>query len=171
MAWGSRSARSAFDLYDDALLPTADRFFPDEGARRPISAMLSSRPRRELDAWWIVGRDDAPEDLASAVANGGFRCFKLKVGGSTLDDVALLASVRAAAAAAGVSRPVISVDYNGACRSPEPVIEFLDRLAAEQPAAYAALLYIEQPVPAALTEFPADWRPSDGANPSSPTRV
>ena len=137
---GMAVGRSAFELYDEAVLPAADLFFPDRGARRPILEMLSSHPRRTLDAWWVVGADDAPDDLGAAVARSGYRSFKLKVRGLPIDDVAFVANVHAAAVAANVAQPVISVDYNGACRTPEPVIEFLDRLARDQPAAYARAL-------------------------------
>jgi hypothetical protein len=151
--------RSSFDLYDAAVVPSADAVFPNGDAAVRIFAMLSDRRQTTLAAWWIVGRDDAPEHLEAAVRRSGFRCFKLKLSGNVAADLEFTTKVCAAALASGIYKPAISVDYNGACPSPEPVVELLDRLAHDEPDTYAALSYIEQPVPVPLESYPVDWRP------------
>jgi hypothetical protein len=52
--------------------------------------------------------------------------------------------------------PSLSADFNCTVTEPAYVNQILDRLAAEQPEIHSRLLYVEQPFPYELDDFPID---------------
>lgn len=159
-AVGLALGRSAFALFDEpAPIPSADRYFPEGGAVAAVRRLLQP-PRSELDAWLIVNKTDAlPAALAQAYARGGYRCFKLKISGTdNAQDAQRTCDVYRAAGAAGVSRPVLTVDSNELNPDAASVLDYLDRLASLDAEAYAALAYLEQPTGRDIFRHRYDWR-------------
>jgi len=77
-AVGIAMGRSAFSFYDPpSPLPMADACFAGGDACGRI-ARLIRRPKRELKAWYIVGKNDTLETLAPWVRQRGYRHFKIK---------------------------------------------------------------------------------------------
>ena len=148
-ATGIALGLSAFDFYRDA------------PAGRPLAAVarLLQSPRNRLDAWWIVGATDALDgDLAHAVREQGFRCFKLKTTGrDPAADARRTAEVFRALQRLGVAHPVLTADSNEASADADAVLEYLRRL-EEADAAFAALAYLEQPTPRDILTHRYDWR-------------
>ena len=165
-AAGLALERSAFDFYDiPAPIPSADRLFPGEGACAAIARTIRPAQRR-LDAWWIVGARDVLEDeVAPAIRNFGFRCFKQKTTGDTVADAARTAEIYRAVRGYGVEHPVFDVDSNEANPDPQSVLDYLERLRALDAGAYAALAYLEQPTSRDILARPFDWRPVTALKP------
>ena len=65
----------------------------------------------------------------------------------------------------------LSADFNCTVRDPEYVNAILDRLAADEPAIFDRLLYVEQPFPYDLEANPIDVHSVSGANRCSWTKV
>lgn len=163
-AVGIALERSAFRLYDEpAPIPTADPYFPPQGACRAIAQTIQV-PRRELPAWWIVNQSDVlegplAEPFARAVRRGGYRCFKLKITGSDLQaDVERTSATFRAVRNLGVDAPRLTVDSNEANPDAASVVEYLSRLQATDRDAYAALEYLEQPTARDIRRASFDWR-------------
>jgi len=150
---------SAFEFYKQPVpLPTADVYFADRNACAAIDAVIQP-PRRELDAWYIVGKNDSmEEDLAPWVRDRGYRCFKIKVSGrDNQQDVARTSEVYRAAKGLGVSEPRLSVDANEANPDVASVLDYLERLRAADAEAFAALRYLEQPTGRDIAVHSFDW--------------
>ncbi len=134
------------------------------GQGRYLDEFIYPRDREALDAWLVVGSNDAlreadaddigdglPSSVEGWIKRCGYRCFKLKVKG---EDASAEAEW-----VAGVYEEIVSirdelelegevrylVDANEGCAGPYVVLEFLDALEAASAAAYAALDYVEQP--------------------------
>jgi L-alanine-DL-glutamate epimerase-like enolase superfamily enzyme len=158
-AAGIAMGRSAFDFYEeDVGLPSADRYFPGLGATAAIRKCLVA-PRRELDAWVIVGPDDSLQaDFAGTVAKHGYRCFKLKVlGRDNARDAQRTVAVYRAAKQCGVDLPRLSVDSNEANPDAESVLDYLLRLRELDAEAFDALGYLEQPTGRDIRKSQYNW--------------
>ena len=134
------------------------------GEGRYLDEVIYRREGDRLDAWLVVGPEDAlresdAEDLGDGlpasvqgwIRRCGYRCFKLKTRGADPGSEASWA--------AGVYREIVAirdeqglsgeiryeVDANEGCEGPWVVAEFLDALEAKDSEAYAALDYLEQP--------------------------
>ncbi|MCK5733199.1 MAG: mandelate racemase/muconate lactonizing enzyme family protein [Candidatus Latescibacteria bacterium] len=95
-------------------------------------------------------KDGLPVCLEEWIERDGVFCFKIKLKGVDLDwDVdrmrQITAVVRDSQAKRGQTEFYFCVDTNEQCENPEYVIEFLHRLKTETPAAFDAMLYVEQP--------------------------
>jgi len=165
-AAGIALGRSAFDFYTEpALIPSADGLFPGEGACAAIARIIEP-PKTKLDAWWIVGAHDALEDeVASAVHDYGYRCFKQKTTGDTAADAARTAEIYRAVRSYGVEHPQFDVDSNEANPDPEAVLNYLRRLRALDVDAYDALAYLEQPTNRDIATHRYDWHPVTALKP------
>lgn len=160
-AAGQALGRSAFALYDDAVaLPSADAHFSEDGAGAAIRNVIRE-PRLELPAWLIVGMDEPLETmLVPAIRRHGYRCFKLKLTGRDNErDVARTIEVYRAAKEYIANEIHLTVDTNEANPSVESVVDYLERLTAIDPGAFAALAYLEQPTSRDIRKYPYDWRP------------
>lgn len=166
-ATGIALSRSAFRLYDEpARLPSVDDFFPGRDARSAIQRTLRS-PVRELDAWLVVGVDEAvPERLIPWIRQRGYRCFKLKLAGQDPRvDSEQTAQLFHLATQLGTTRVRLAVDANCATPEAEVVLEYLLRLRSRCPDAFDALEYLEQPTARDITAAPQDWRPVNRLKP------
>jgi L-alanine-DL-glutamate epimerase-like enolase superfamily enzyme len=151
---------SAFAFYNEPVaVPTADAYFPEQGAIPAIAAALHP-PRRSLAAWLVVGTGEGAEaDLAPWIRDRGYHAFKLKLSGTdNAVDAARTISVYRAAKALGVPLPRLCVDSNCANPDADSVQDYLERLRAEAPDAYAALEYVEQPTGRDIAAMRFDWR-------------
>ncbi len=159
-AVGRALNRSAFDLYEgNVAVPTADKYFRDGGACRAIRAMLQP-PRHTLPAWYIVSdTDQLHRELANAIRQRGYLCFKLKLTGrDDQADVSRTVDAYRAVLAAGVDKPRITVDSNEGNPTAESVLEYLQRLQATDTGAFQSLQYLEQPTSRDIHKHPHDWR-------------
>jgi L-alanine-DL-glutamate epimerase-like enolase superfamily enzyme len=140
-------------------LPTADRWFPDGGAYRAIARTLRRPPAEALDAWLVVGHEDTAAEMGPWVRERGYRAFKLKLlGRDAAADAARTAEVFEIARAHGAAAPRLAVDSNCANPDADSVLEYLARLRADAPDAYAALEYLEQPTGRDIDRHTFDWR-------------
>lgn len=158
-AAGQALGLSAFRLYEtDAAIPSADSSFAGEGAVSAIRRLLRP-PVNQLNAWWIVGaRDHLEKGVRPAIARNGIHCFKLKtLGADNNADAARTSEVFQTVRSWGVD-PTLSVDSNEGNPSAEGVLDYLERLESLDPAAYAALAYLEQPTARDIVANPHDWR-------------
>ncbi len=92
-------------------------------------------------------RDGRPNSLEEWIARDGVYCLKVKLRGTDLDwDLERMISVfRIAREVRGEGELHLSADTNEQCESPAYVVELLHRLREREPAAFDALLYVEQP--------------------------
>jgi L-alanine-DL-glutamate epimerase-like enolase superfamily enzyme len=129
-------------------------------------------PATRLLAWHLVGgldplehaevnghqvQDGLPALLGDWIERDGLRCMKIKLRGNNVAwDYERI--VRVGKIALERSVPYISADFNCMVTDPAYVNEILDRLAAEHPEINRRLLYVEQPFPYEMEEFPIDVR-------------
>lgn len=160
-AVGQALGRSAFDLYRvPQPVSSADHLFPAGGAVVAVREALQP-PLTQLQAWWVVGRDDDLASEADAIARGGYRAFKLKLlgGPDPREDAEWTASVYRALRRLGVSSPVLAGDANGGYADADGVERFLVELEQADAEGYAALSYLEQPTAWDVRTAAFDWRP------------
>jgi L-alanine-DL-glutamate epimerase-like enolase superfamily enzyme len=143
----------------DAHIPSADGVFGAGGASRAIARMLRTKPKKELLAWLIVGKnDDLERDVRPWAVDRGYRCFKLKImGRDAATDAARTTEVYRRAVQWGVRSPRLTVDSNEANPDARSVEEYLERLRRDDPAAFTALEYLEQPTGRDILKHPFDW--------------
>ena len=131
---------------------------------------LAKKPTSPLRAWHLVGGLDPldPSELTAQEPNDGFpvllgdwiqrdglKCLKIKLRGNDGEwDYQRLVKVGDIAFAHGVEW--LTADFNCTVRDPAYVIEVLDRLAADRPAVWDRILYIEQPFPYDLEKHQID---------------
>ncbi|MGN6626751.1 MAG: enolase C-terminal domain-like protein [Tepidisphaeraceae bacterium] len=93
-------------------------------------------------------RDGLPNSLTDWIGRDGLRNFKIKLSGLNVeaDRSRLLAIWDTVVAAVGDWRAVrLTIDPNEQCESPRYMIDLLQALRADRPAAYEAIVLIEQP--------------------------
>lgn len=137
--------------------------------RYPADFLTLPRAQR-LPAWHLVGGKDwidaaendgsIPEDgypvlLRDWIIRDGLTCLKIKLRG---DDAAWdydrICQVGRLAMEENVDW--LTTDFNCTVTEPEYVTRILDRLVAEAPRVYGMILYVEQPFPYELDEYPID---------------
>lgn len=158
-AAGQAVGLSAFRFYEtDSPIPSADQWFPRGGAVRGIRQALRP-PVHSLNAWWLVSaKDDLENDVRPAILLNGISCFKIKIlARDNADDAARTAEIYRAARGWGLT-PALSVDSNEGNPDAANVLDYLERLEAHDPQAYAALAYLEQPTARDIEASPQDWQ-------------
>jgi L-alanine-DL-glutamate epimerase-like enolase superfamily enzyme len=158
-AVGIALGRSAFSFYDPSCpLPMADACFDGGDACGRITRLIR-KPKHELKAWYIVGKNDTPETLAPWVRQRGYRHFKIKtLGKDSAQDAARTIEVYRMAESLGAKPIVLSVDANEGNPDAQSVLEYLQRLAAADAQVFAALQYLEQPTTREIMVHGYDWR-------------
>lgn len=161
-ATGRALGLSAFALYaEDTAIPSADAWFTNGKSGSTVAAIRRSlrKPQSELDAWWIISaKDDLEADVRPHVTRSGIRCFKIKLlAKDNAADAARTVEVFRAALNWGIAAPVLSLDSNEGNPDAASVADYLDRLQALDPQAYAALDYLEQPTARDIAAHPFDW--------------
>lgn len=156
-ATGQAVGRSAFTFYDEAVaLPSADPHF-DVPAWQAIRETIV-KPRRQLRAWCVVGKNDGPDQLRPWVHDRGYRCLKIKIlGRDAVEDAARTAEVYRMARDLGAETVTLSIDSNEANPDAASVMAYLDDLERRDAAAFAALAYCEQPTGRDIMRHAFDW--------------
>jgi L-alanine-DL-glutamate epimerase-like enolase superfamily enzyme len=130
------------------------------------------KPPAKLAAWHLVGGldpldasevngeqldDGLPIVLEDWIQRDGLFCLKIKLrGNEPAWDYDRIVRVGRIALEHGVRH--LSADFNCTVTNPEYVTDILDRLAADEPAIFSLLLYVEQPFPYELEDYPLDVR-------------
>jgi L-alanine-DL-glutamate epimerase-like enolase superfamily enzyme len=125
---------------------------------------------QSLPAWHLVGGKDwihpaeadntAPNDgypvlLRDWIRRDGLKCLKIKLRGNDAAwDFERIQQVGQIAIEEGCDW--LSLDFNGTCDGAAYVNDMLDRLLRDVPRIYGMVLYIEQPFPYELEQFPID---------------
>jgi L-alanine-DL-glutamate epimerase-like enolase superfamily enzyme len=177
-AYGVLHGRPVYETYDAAYLSSDLSRFLEPAApgvsfrgRFPRDYLVLPRPRT-LPAWHLVGGLDplGPEDLDGGapddghpvhlgdwIARDGLDSLKIKLRGNDAGwDHERIRGVWAVGAGQGVS--ALALDFNGTVRDPAYVNELLDRLQADEPRLFDAVLYVEQPFPHELEQHAIDVR-------------
>ena len=131
---------------------------------------LVPNPSQQLPAWHLVGgldpldeaeltgqepNDGYPILLRDWIRRDGLKCLKIKLrGNDAVWDYERLTKVAAIARDEGVTW--LTADFNCTVTEPIYVNEILDRLKVETKETFERLLYVEQPFPYELEEFPID---------------
>lgn len=157
---GQSLGRPAFHLYSGgAAIPSGDPYFSAVPAAEAVRRTIARPPKTALDAWVIVNKTDTAETLRPWVLERGYRCFKLKImGKDNAADVARTIEVERMVRELGVKSPKLTVDSNEANPDAASVLDYLERLRAEAPGAFEALLYLEQPTGRDISVHAHDWR-------------
>jgi L-alanine-DL-glutamate epimerase-like enolase superfamily enzyme len=135
----------------------------------PANFLVPEPPQRLL-AWHLVGgldpldeteltgqepNDGYPILLRDWIRRDGLKCLKIKLRGNDAAwDYQRLTKVATIAREEGVPR--LTADFNCTVTEPAYVNEILDRLNVEARETFDRLLYVEQPFPYELDEFPID---------------
>jgi L-alanine-DL-glutamate epimerase-like enolase superfamily enzyme len=177
-AYGQLHERPVYATYNSQCMNSDLAAFlePDDPAvdfrGRFPSDYLSPSPQRTLPVWHLVGGLDPletgdltgrePDDgypvlLGDWIERDGLTCLKVKLRGDDSSwDYERLVRVGGLGLARGVK--FLSADFNCTVREPAYVNEILDRLARDEPAVFAAILYVEQPFPYDLERHQVDVR-------------
>lgn len=108
--------------------------------------------------------DGYPCSLREWIRRDGLKCLKIKLRGNDAEwDYQRIIRVGNIAIEENVWW--LSVDFNCTVCDVKYVVEILDRLMKEHPRIYGMILYIEQPFPYELEEFPIDARPVSARKP------
>jgi L-alanine-DL-glutamate epimerase-like enolase superfamily enzyme len=104
--------------------------------------------------------DGFPVTLEEWIERDGVFQFKVKIKGYDLAwDLERITAVHRVARSKGCSNPILTVDTNERCESPQYAVDLLDQLAEKAPEAYAALVLFEQPTERDLSLSRHDQRP------------
>ena len=163
--------RSSFDVLGPEFLNNdlslyldprfADEYLDRYTLRQPKSAMPlyhlvgALDPLTDDDVDEPIG-DGLPETLPEWIAADGLTHFKIKLAGDDLDwDVnRVLRIERVVSDAKGDASWVYSCDFNEKCRDERYVLDFLDRVKSDSPAAFDRIQYLEQPTHRDLKAHP-----------------
>ncbi|HWN95398.1 MAG TPA: mandelate racemase/muconate lactonizing enzyme family protein [Methylomirabilota bacterium] len=131
---------------------------------------LVPNPPHQLLAWHLVGgldpldeseltglepKDGYPVLLRDWIHRDGLKCLKIKLRGNDAEwDFQRLIRVGDIAREEGV--PQLTADFNCTVTEPQYVNDILDRLRRDVRDVFDKLLYVEQPFPYELEEFPID---------------
>jgi L-alanine-DL-glutamate epimerase-like enolase superfamily enzyme len=178
-AYGKLHGVPTYETYDSTwmsrdlswYLEPADGCYVDFRGLYPRD-FFSPSPATRLPAWHLVGgldlldysevngdqiSDGVPFRLCDWIDRDGLFCLKIKLRG---DDAAWdydrLVRVGQIALDRGVRH--LTADFNCTVTDPEYVNAILDRLATQKPEIDRLLLYVEQPFPYELEDYPIDVR-------------
>jgi hypothetical protein len=157
---------SFFDAVGRNLIGMAGEFLPVDISDDRASGILASlRPLPSIGARHTIGlldpiteadtfdplNDGLPQSLEGVIARYGHRWFKIKLAGDVEADMDRL--VRIAAVLKRVPSYQVTLDGNEQFAAPEVVTELLSGMAAapELASLNAAIAYVEQPLPRAIT--------------------
>jgi L-alanine-DL-glutamate epimerase-like enolase superfamily enzyme len=176
-AYGVSVGRPLYGLYDAEHMNRDLSFYlePAAGGRVRFEGLypkdfLVAKPATMLPAWHLVGGVDAlydgdlnggePDDgypvtLVGWIKRDGLKALKVKLrGNDSRWDYQRMCRVGELALRHDVLW--LSADFNCMVTDPAYVNDLLDRLKAEYPRIYGALLYVEQPFPHAMEDHPID---------------
>jgi L-alanine-DL-glutamate epimerase-like enolase superfamily enzyme len=159
-----------FDL-SEFITPSADlRNTISFKGKYPADFLVYPLPEKIL-VWHLVGgldaleecevskkpKDNYPNSLREWIKRDGLKCLKVKLRGNDFEwDYNRLVRVGSIGIEEGVNW--LSADFNCTVRDTSYVVEILDKLMYERPRIFGMLLYVEQPFPYELDDFPVDVR-------------
>lgn len=173
-AFGRLHQRPVYSTYTAEFLDyRLDKFLRsdqlDFGGKFP-SDFLVANPPRQLLAWHLVGgldpldeseltgtepNDGYPVLLRDWIRRDGLKCLKIKLrGNDSTWDYHRLVKVGQMAREERVTQ--LTADFNCTVTEPQYVNDILDRLRRDARDTFDKLLYVEQPFPYELEEFPID---------------
>ncbi len=178
-AYGNLLARPVYETYGPEFMNRDLAAFLQPAVGSSVSfkgkypaEFLAASSADRLVAWHLVGgldplddsertgaepSDGYPVTLEQWIERDGLKCLKVKLRGNDADwDFQRL--VRVGQIALGREVNWLSADFNCTVREPEYVNGILDRLRDTQPRIYGMLLYVEQPFPYELEQYPIDVR-------------
>jgi len=178
-AYGNLHARDIYKTYRPPYLNRdldsfiqSKRSLVDSFVKKYVGDELIFPSPRKLRAWHLVGgldplddadltgiepRDGYPVTLHEWITADGLTCLKIKLRGNDAAwDYDRLCRVGRIAAERQVQS--LSADFNCTVTDPQYVIDILERLRADEPRIFAMLLYVEQPFPYELEQYPIDVR-------------
>ncbi len=171
-AFGQLHAQSVYDTYTGDFMSRDLSVFLDDATftGKFPRHILNSDPPRKLIAWHLVGgldpldaselsgnepQDNYPVLLEEWILRDGLKCLKVKLRGNDARwDYVRLTRVGEIAARNNVSW--LTADFNCTVTEPAYVNAILDRVQRDAPDTFGRLLYVEQPFPYELEEFPID---------------
>ena len=178
-AFGQLHQRPVYETYnaeflsrdlDAYLVPAADSPASFNFAGKYPSDFLVAKPPHQLLAWHLVGgldpldeseltgkepNDGYPVLLRDWIRRDGLQCLKIKLRGNDANwDFQRVTRVGEMAHEEEVRW--LTADFNCTVTDPEYVNAILDRLKADARDTFDKLLYVEQPFPYELQEFPID---------------
>lgn len=108
-------------------------------------------------------QDGRPNSLDQWIERDGVYCLKVKLRGTDLEwdvnrTIEVYRIAREILTRQGQTQLFLSADTNEQCEAPAYIVEYLRRVQAEEPRAYDALLYVEQPTERDLTAHRFDMR-------------
>ena len=184
-AYGRLHGQSSYDLLGPAWLPgDLARFIGPSGEGVTLTTALDFRWAPRVPGCVLVSAADplTPAEVTKPVGDGlpecaeewvkrhGFYGLKLKVKGKDpREDAAWIAIAvglleRWHSEMGAGAQPWVSVDPNEAYATVEELLDFLHALQLDHPAAFAALRYVEQPIPRAIG-LRADLTPAAALKP------
>ena len=111
-------------------------------------------------------QDGIPNSFAHWIERDGVFCLKVKLKGTDLDwdfertrAVSRIYHEARKRMPSLPERPFMSVDTNEQCRTPDYMVEYLQRLKADAPQTFEEILHVEQPTERDLTAHRWDMRP------------
>lgn len=173
-AYGRANDINSYDgLSSEFMSHDLSEYLDEQFAGEYLDQYTLRQPQEKLPLYHLVGaldplteqdvaeriKDGLPETLAEWIAADGLTHMKIKLAGDNLDwDVGRVLSVdRVAAeaqAARGCEQWYYSVDFNEKCENVQYVLDFLNRIREQNPAAYERIQYIEQPTSRNLKDNP-----------------
>jgi len=173
-AFGQLYRRPVYSTYTAEFLDyRLDKFLRSDEldfAGKFPSDFLVANPPQQLLAWHLVGgldpldeseltgkepNDGYPVLLRDWIHRDGLKCLKIKLrGNDSAWDYQRLIRVGDIAREEGVPR--LTADFNCTVTEPGYVNDILDRLQSDARETFDKLLYVEQPFPYELEEFPID---------------
>ena len=144
----------------------ADFLRPEFSPTVPIFHLVGGLDKlraSEVSANVPASRADQPNSLDQWIERDGVYCLKVKLRGTDLEwdvdrTIQVYRIAREILTRQGQTRLHLSADTNEQCESPDYVIEYLRRVQEQEPPAYDALLYVEQPTERDLTTHRFDMR-------------
>jgi len=178
-AFGRLLERSSYDCYGSDLAPDLSAFLGPRYRGRFASDYLRSSFSPRVPIWHLVGgldklresevtpddpKDGLPVSLEKWIERDGVYCIKVKLTGHDIDaDVKRMRDVHAVVAQSlerkSRRRFYLSADSNEQTESVAACVAFLKTLRRDCPAAFRALLYLEQPTGRDLRAKQEDMRP------------
>ncbi len=186
-AFGQLHQRPVYSTYTPEFLSSdLASFITPAKAAPPVSFIdqypveyLVTHPPHELLAWHLVGgldpideselsgnepNDGYPVLLRDWIRRDGLKCLKIKLrGNDSAWDYQRLLHVGDIARTERVQW--LTADFNCTVTAPSYVNEILDRIRDEAADTFDKLLYVEQPFPYELEEFPIDVHSVSGRKP------
>lgn len=173
-AYGRVNDVNSFDaLSKDFMNYDLSEYLDEQFEGEYLDQYTTRQPQPQLPLYHLIGAldpltaadqseridDGLPETLEEWIAADGLTHMKIKLSGEDLDwdvnrTLAIEKVATAAQAARGCDQWVYSCDFNERCADVDYVLEFLQRIQSESPAAFDRIQYIEQPTHRDLSAHP-----------------